>query len=139
VLQEMIVSCLQWWMTLFSSVHFVCFGEERNFHVLSRKSERGSSGRISRLPVNVTRAPPSEIGQCYWQCCTLQNCNSFHIIPPIMTRLHLGMVPRLIWKMSRINLYLKYQNKGKQTRLSTWFLNIPKYSFKLYYFEMFYE
>jgi hypothetical protein len=28
----MIVSCLQWWMTSFSSVHFVCFGEERNMH-----------------------------------------------------------------------------------------------------------
>jgi len=36
------------------------------FHVLSRKSERGSSGRISRLPVNVTCAPPGKIGQCYW-------------------------------------------------------------------------
>ena len=28
----MIISCLQWWMTSFSSVHFVCFGEERNMH-----------------------------------------------------------------------------------------------------------
>jgi hypothetical protein len=28
----MIVSCLQWWMKSFSSVHFVCFGEERNMH-----------------------------------------------------------------------------------------------------------
>jgi hypothetical protein len=32
VLQEMIVSCLQWWMTSFSRVHFVCFGEKRNMH-----------------------------------------------------------------------------------------------------------
>ena len=32
MLQEMIVSCLQWWMTSFSSVHFVCFGEERNMN-----------------------------------------------------------------------------------------------------------
>ena len=41
--------------------------ETPTFHVLSRKSGRGTSGRISRLPVNVMRAPPSEIGQCYFK------------------------------------------------------------------------
>ena len=60
-----------------------------------------------------------------------------YTIPAIITRLHIGMLPGLIWKMSCINLYLQkkiqnnvyyiYQINGEQTRFSIWFelLQVP--------------
>jgi hypothetical protein len=54
----MIVSCLQWWMTSFSSVHFVCFGEERNMHKCATTSWSSCLWKLWRAGVKHWRTAP---------------------------------------------------------------------------------
>jgi hypothetical protein len=79
VLQEMIVSCLQWWMTSFSSVHFVCFGEERNMNKCASKSWSSCLWKLCELVSNIeeqlhivfmyttTRKPISSLRSRNWK------------------------------------------------------------------------
>jgi hypothetical protein len=50
--EEIIVSCLQWWMTSFSSVHFVCFGEERNMNKCASTSWSSCLWKLCELVSN---------------------------------------------------------------------------------------
>ena len=93
--------------------------ETPTFHVLSCKSERGSSGHISRLPVNVTCTPPSEIGQCYFNKTVEWGLECLHICirsPDINTTIFIFTRWTFIWEWGRNQASLSLGSMGRNGR-----------------------